>query len=340
MKKIITLLLVCVLLLSSCTAIEKPTQKEYSATFLNVFDTVTKIVGTAESREAFEEKIQPIQDELERYHKLFDIYDEYDGIANLKTVNDKASIAPVYVDTAIIDLLQDCKEYYDDTNGVFNYAMGSVLQLWHQAREDGINDPENAYLPNADALKKASQHIDPNDIVLDLEKSTVFFKDPDLKIDVGAIAKGWSVQRACENAPEGLLLSVGGNVHATGQRTDGKASWSIGIQSPDSNGYLHTISIKKGSVVTSGSYIRTYAVDGKQYHHIIDPDTLYPGELWVSVTVVCDDSGLADVLSTSLFLLNQEKGQELLDKYNAKALWIDEKGNKYYSPGFRDIIKN
>ncbi len=340
MKKIITLLLVCVLLLSSCTAIEKPTQKEYSATFLNVFDTVTKIVGTAESREAFEEKIKPIKDELERYHKLFDIYNEYDGIANLKTVNDKASVAPVYVDTAIIDLLQDCKEYYDTTNGVFNYAMGSVLQLWHQAREDGINDPENAYLPNADALKKASQHIDPNDIVLDLEKSTVFFKDPEIKIDVGAVAKGWSVQRACKNAPEGLLLSVGGNVLATGQRTDGKASWSIGIQSPDNNGYLHTISIKKGSVVTSGSYIRTYAVDGKQYHHIIDPDTLYPGELWVSVTIVCDDSGLADVLSTSLFLLSREKGQELLDKYNAKALWIDEKGNKYYSPGFRDIIKN
>ncbi len=341
MKKVIPLLLACILLFSSCTAPEKPTQKEYSATFLDVFDTVTKIVGYSVSKEDFEASVQPIHDELLRYHKLFDIYNEYDNIANLKTVNDKASVAPVVVDKAILDLLNDCKEYYDTTNGVFNYAMGSVLSLWHEAREDGINDPENAYLPDSNALKNAKEHMNPNDIVLDFEKSTVFFKDPSLKLDVGAIAKGWAVQRACENITENLLLSVGGNVYATGAKGENGTPWSVGIQNPKSTGsYLHTLNLTKGSVVTSGSYIRAYTVDGKAYHHIIDPDTLYPGELWVSVTVVCDDSGLADVLSTSLFLLDIEKGQALLDKYGAKAMWVDNNEKKYYSPDFKNIIKN
>ncbi len=340
MKKFICLLIVCTVLLSSCSASTTPVQKEYTATFIDLFDTVTTVVGSAESKEAFEKKIQPIHDELERYHKLFHIYEEFDGISNLKTVNDKASVAPVVVDTAILDLLEDCKQYYDATNGVFNHAMGSVLSLWHTAREDGVNDPKNAYLPNGKALKEAGEHIDPENIVLDRENSTVYFKDSKLKLDVGAVAKGWAVQRVCENAPKGLLLSVGGNVYATGPKDENGNPWSVGIKNPEKNNdYFHTLNITHGGVVTSGSYIRAYAVDGKLYHHIIDPNTLYPSELWVSVTVVCDDSGLADVLSTSLFLLDQKSGQKLLDKFNAEAFWVDAKGNKYYSPDFQEIIR-
>ncbi len=341
MKRIIALLLVCMVLLSSCTATGQPKQNEYSATFLNLFDTVTKIVGTAESKEAFEKTVQQIHDDLEYYHKLFDIYNEYDNMANLKTVNDKAYIAPVVVDTAILDLLEDCKKYYDATNGVFNPAMGSVLRLWHNAREDGINDPENAYLPDMEELEEAGQHMNPENIIIDRENSTVFIEDAELKLDVGAIAKGWAVQRACEKAPEGLLLSVGGNVYATGPKNKSGSPWSVGIRNPaKNNDYINTLNITYGGVVTSGSYIRAYSVEGKLYHHIIDPNTLYPSELWTSVTVVCDDSGLADVLSTTLFILDRENGQTLLDKYGAKAMWVDNNGNKYYSPEFREIIKN
>ena len=103
--------------------------------------------------------------------------------------------------------------------------------------------------------------------------------------------------------------------------------------------YLHKLSISSGSVVTSGDYQRAYMVAGQVYHHIIDPDTLYPSTLWSSVTIVCPDSGLADALSTALFLLPQAEGQALLDHFGALAMWVDRDGNIFYSPGFEKIIR-
>ncbi len=340
MKRFFSLLLCC-LLLSGCRLQKLPEQKQYTATFLELFDTVTTVVGRAESEEAFQAAVKPLRDELERYHRLFDIYEEYEGTVNLKTVNDRAAEAPVAVDAEIIALLLDCKEYHKASGGVFNPAMGSVLRLWHDAREDGFNDPQNAYLPDTDKLREAALHIDPEQLVIDAEASTVFFSDPMLKLDVGAIAKGWAVQRVCEKAPSGLLVSVGGNVYATGPKAADGTPWAVGIRKPtDNDGYLHVLNIKKGSVVTSGSYQRAYAVAGKLYHHIIDPRTLYPAEFWTSVTVVCEDSGLADVLSTSLFVLDREAGQALLDRYGVEAMWVDTEGNNHYSPGFRGLIRN
>ncbi len=337
----LAVLLLCCLLLCGCTARQAPAQKQYTATFLSLFDTVTTVVGRAESQAAFEEAVQPLREELDRYHKLFDIYNEYEGLVNLKTVNDKAGIAPVKVDRELLELLRDCKAYAAATNGLFNPAMGSVLRLWHEAREDGRNDPQNAYLPEKTALQQAAQHMNPEDILLDFENSTVYFTDPEIKLDVGAIAKGWAVQKVCENAPGGLLLSVGGNVCATGPKYADGTPWAVGIQNPDgSDKYLHILNIQKGSVVTSGSYQRAYTVDGKPYHHIIDPATLYPGTHWVSVTVAAEDSGLADVLSTALFLLDYQQGQALLEAFDAHAMWVDSHNNQYYSPGFQALIRN
>ncbi len=343
MKKLIMIMIGAVLILCGCTApAPKPLpQKQYTATFLELFDTVTTMVGKAESKEAFELRVQPVKEALEYYHKLFDIYHEYDGLVNLKTVNDKAAISPVVVDTAILDLLEDCKAYYDATDGTFNAAMGSVLSLWHDAREYGFNDPENAYLPDDAALKEAAGHADPKNIIIDRESSTVFFADPDLTVDVGGIAKGWSVERIRDIIPEGVLVSVGGNVYAVGPKDLDGTPWAVGIQNPDgTKDYLHILNIHGGSVVTSGDYQRAYMVDGKRYHHIIDPRTLYPSDTWTSVTVLCKDSGLADVLSTALFVSSREQGQPLLDTYGAYAMWVDTDQNTYYSPGFQDYIRN
>ncbi len=329
-------------MLVGCSA--KPTeakQKQYTATFLELFDTVTTIKGYADSEQAFEAVAKDIHDRLEHYHRLFDIYNEYDGMNNLKTVNDKAAISPVTVDTAVIELLEDSKIYYTESGGKFNPAMGSVLSLWRSAREDGINDPQSAYLPDMGALQSAAEHISPDSIVLDKESSTVFFTDAALKLDVGAVAKGWAVQRVCETAPRGLLISVGGNVCATGPKPTDSSAWAVGITNPEGDSeYLHILSITHGSVVTSGSYQRTYSVGDKAYHHIIDPDTLYPSDKWVSVSVVSDDSGLSDMLSTALFLLDREEGQRLVERFGAHAMWVDAQGNKFYSPEFGKLIKN
>lgn len=340
MKRGIASLLLLCLLLSGCAGVGDPEVKQYNATFLTLFDTVTTIVGRAESEADFTAEAQKIHDQLLIYHQLFDIYHDYDGLNNLKTVNDNAGVVPVEVDRAVIDLLLDCREYYELTGGLVNVAMGSVLRLWHVARNDGLNDIANAYLPDMEELKSAAEHMDLSCVVIDEEASTVFITDPEARLDVGAVAKGWSAQRVAENAPGGLLISVGGNVIATGPKDANGTPWRVGVQNPDGgDNYLHTLNITGGSVVTSGDYQRCYMVDGKIYHHIIDPETLYPSEYWRSVTIVCGDSGLADALSTALFLLPYEEGLALAKECGAEALWVNEAGEQFYTPGFEALIR-
>jgi len=341
MKRSIALIL-ALLLLTGCAApvSEVDTTEQYTATFLTLFDTVTTIIGRAESEEAFKETSQTIHDDLLRYHELFDIYNDYDGVNNLKTINDNAGIVPVEVDKAIIDLLLDCKDYYDLTAGRVNVAMGSVLHLWHEARNDGINDPQNAKLPAMDALQEAANHCSFDSVIIDEAASTVYISDPNASLDVGAIAKGWATQRAAENAPTGMLISVGGNVCATGPKLSDGTPWVIGIQDPDAaDKNLHTIFVTEASVVTSGDYQRLFWVEGKPYHHIIDPDTLMPSIYWRSVSVICPDSGLADALSTALFLMDREAGSALAEECGAEVLWVDAAGQEFMTEGFKEIIR-
>lgn len=312
---------------------------QYSRTYLDVFDTVTTVTGTAQSQAQFQSEAAKIHDELVFYHRLFDIYNEYDGIVNLKTVNEYAATAPVKVDPAIIALLKDCKYYDSLTGGKVNVAMGSVLKLWHEARTAGLKDPENARLPDAQMLNHAAKHMDLDNVILDEVASTVYFADPELSLDVGAIAKGWAAQKVAQNAPKGLLINVGGNICATGpKKTDG-TPWIIGIQDPDGgNKTLHTLRVTGGAVVTSGDYQRTYKVDGVSYHHIIDPQTLTSARYWRSVTVMCGDSALADALSTALFLMPLEEGKILAQRCGAEAFWVDASGQESMTSGFRDAI--
>ena len=343
MKKRIITLVLALLMLSGCGL---PTQQKevkiYEVTYLTLFDTVTVIKGGAESEAAFAELAQGFYEELDYYHRLFDIYHDYEGLNNLKTVNDQAGIAPVLVDSAIIDLLLDCRSYYELTGGKVNVAMGGVLRLWHEARSQGLDHPEQAKLPDRSALEAAAAHTDFDCVVIDEAASTVYISDPDVRLDVGAVAKGWSAQRVAVKAPEGMLFNIGGNVCATGPKNESGTPWVIGVRNPAGGAadYVHTLNVSGGSYVTSGDYQRAYTVDGESYHHIIDPDTLMPSRYWRSVTIVCEDSGLADALSTALFLMNRESGQELLDRCSAMALWVDETGNCYYSSGFEALIRS
>ena len=340
MKRLTICILVLCLLLSGCAAEKQPELNRYTATFLDLFDTVTTIVGHAQTQEEFEALAQQVHDGLEYYHHLFDIYNDYPGVNNLKTINDQAGIAPVKVDAAIIELLNDCKSYYELTDGRVNVAMGSVLQLWHVARNHGFNDPANAYLPDTDALAQAAEHVDPDAVVIDEAASTVYITDPMVRLDVGAVAKGWATQKVAENAAQGLLISVGGNVCATGVKKTDDSSWVIGIQDPDNaDGNLHTVYVSGGSVVTSGDYQRCYWVDGEPYHHIIDPGTQMPGRYWRCVSIVCQDSALADALSTALFLLPLEQGRALVESCGADAFWVSLTGEEHMTSGFENIMR-
>ena len=341
MKRLFVGLLVLSLLLSGCAApAETDNTQQYTATFLDVFDTVVTVIGRAASEEEFRPMAQGINDDLKRYHQLFDIYNSHEGINNLKTVNDNAGIAPVKVDPVIIRMLSDCKHYYELSGGKVNVMMGSVLALWHDARNAGINDPASAKLPDMEALNEAAKHTAMDALVIDEAAGTVYISVPDARLDVGAIAKGWATQRTAENAPEGMLISVGGNVCATGPKLPDGTPWVIGIQDPDAaDKNLHTVFVTGSSVVTSGDYQRAYYVEGKPYHHIIDPDTLMPSTYWRSVSIICDDSGLADALSTALFIMDREAGMALAESCGAEAMWVAADGTESMTDGFEKILR-
>ena len=338
MRRIFVIGLILSLLLTGC-ALPEQGKQQHQATFLDLFDTVTVISGMTDSEENFRQQVGQIHDVLLRYHQLFDIYNDYPGFNNLKTVNDHAGMEPVQVDGDIIRLLLDCRNYDELTGHTVNVAMGSVLALWHEARTAGLDDPAHAALPDEEALKNAASHADWAAVEIDEEAGTVYLADPALRLDVGAVAKGWAAQRAAEATPAGFLISVGGNVCATGPKDDSGTPWVVGITDPDGGSdYLHTLYNRDSAIVTSGDYQRYYVVDGETYHHIIDPATLYPARRYRSVTVICGDSGLADALSTALFILPRAEGEALAQNCGAEAMWVDAEGSRFYTQGFQAYI--
>ncbi len=345
-KKIGVLGIVFLGLLVAAVFYNKENELErYTASFLDVFDTKTDIIGYSKSEEEFTEQVTLLKDKFQYYNDLYDIYHTYEGMNNIKTINDNAGVAPVEVDREIIDLLLFSKEMHEKTNGQINIAMGSVLKIWHNYRDAGIADPENAKLPPMEKLQEASAYTDINQIIIDEEASTVYLADPNMSIDVGSIGKGYAVQRVAEYAKEigmeNVLFSVGGNICAVGSRQDG-SDWRIGIQNPDltsEEAYLQKVDVTDASVVTSGNYQRYYMVDGKMYCHIIDGDTLMPAEYFASVSIVTDDSGKADALSTAIFNMPYEEGLAFVNAMDdVEAMWIFTDGTICYSDNFENYV--
>ncbi len=317
----------------------------YSRTSFDLFDTVTVITGFDTSEQAFDTKADKLLQLLEEYHQLYDIYHDYDGINNLKTVNDHAGLEPVAVDDRIIDLLEYSREMYTLTQGMTNIAMGSVLSIWHTYREAGMEDPEHAALPDRAELEAAAQHMDIDSVVIDREAGTVYLPDPQMRLDVGSIAKGYATEMAAAAAQEKgwdhLAFSVGGNVRTIGTKGDG-TPWTAVIQNPDLGAEDATfcrVALTDLSLVTSGSYQRYYTVDGVRYHHIIHPQTLQPENYFVSVSILCSDAGMADALSTAVFNMSYDQGRALIEGLDGvEAAWIDGSGETRYTEGFEQLL--
>ncbi len=317
----------------------------FSTQYLDLFDTLTVIDGYANNQDEFSKQTKKLYEELKTYHQLYDIYNNYENMNNIKTINDNAGVTPVKVDKKIIDLLLMGKEMYEETDGKVNIAFGSVLSIWHVYRAEGLDDPENAKLPPMDELKAANKHVDITKVMIDEEASTVYLEDKDMSLDVGSIGKGYATEKLTDYATsEGmnnLLISVGGNISAIGTKEDG-SKWMLGIQNPDTdseNAYVLKLNAQDQSLVTSGNYQRYYVVDGKIYHHIIDPNTLMPSTYFASVSILNKHSGIADALSTAVYNMPFEEGLALIERIpDTEAMWIYEDGTFAFSSGFEEAI--
>jgi len=318
-----------------------PTYERFQAQWLGLFDTLIIFIGYAESEEEFSRYADIVFDRLETLHRYYDIYNAYENVNNLYTINANAGIEPVQVGDEIISLLLRSKEAYNLTYGITNIAMGPVLRIWHEYRAQGLANPQNAALPPMDSLLLAGDFAGISGIVIDTEKSTVFLAESGMSIDVGSIAKGYAAQQAIQAAIEAgaanVLLSAGGHIVTRGIPY-GRDLWNVGIQNPDRThgapAVIDSILMTNATVSISGGYLRYYEVDGQFFGHIIDPATLLPAYRYQMVAAYHPVSWMADIVSTALFILPIEEGKELAAKTGSQALWMDFDGNFVATQGY------
>lgn len=346
-KACLALLLALCLLLGGCAA-EKQEQETYikfSGGFYEAFDTFTTLSGYAKDQKTFDEAFAAVKEMFMHYHRIYDGYNAYEGINNLYYVNRHAAQGPVKAEPELIELLVWLRQTQPQLRGRVNVAMGAVLQLWHAYREAGVAVPE------MESLKARAQHVDFDKVIIDEEAGTVYFADPELQLDLGAVAKGYTVEivasRLLTSSMPSYIISAGGNVRCGEKPLDGRARWGVSIQDPDDvgidgNGGRKDILYLTGkSVVTSGDYQRYYMVDGVRYHHIIDPDTLMPGGEMRAVTIVTQDSGLADALSTAVFLMPYEEGRAFVDSLaGVEAYWVFDDGSVRFTEGMAAMLQS
>ena len=311
--------------------------------YFSFFDTVSYVYSYAgDPQEDFAANCAEVSAILEEYHSLFDIYYEHSSVTNLKTINDNAGKEPLKVDQKLIDFLLYAKELYTLTNGEMNVMMGSVLSLWHDCRE-AASAGTGASIPDADALSEAALHTSISLLEIDEQNGTVRITDPNARIDVGALGKGYATEKAAEylmaKGVDSYVLNIGGNIRIIGHKQDG-SGWGTGIKNPQSpSQYALKLTIANTSCVTSGDYERYFVVDGVKYHHVIDKDTLMPASYFSSVTIITPNSALADALSTALFSMSYEDGLALVNRIgNVEVLWITADGTQYQTPGLAQLI--
>ena len=291
MKRVGALLLIlCAVVISGCGA-----QKKYSVTWYDSFDTIISLTGYADSRADFDDIANRAHGELLRLHAIFDQYGEHEGVSGVYAYNR----GEMQIEPELVELLAFCDSLYESTGRRNDPHMGAMLRIWYEYRT------QKKGVPPMELLQAAA-------------------KDR-TKLDLGAVAKGWAVEKAAQLiAPEmpAFLIDAGGNIRTGNSPSDGRRWWTVGIQDPRSTGMLTKLAVANLSVVSSGDYERYFEEGDARYHHIIDPDTLMPGGEFAQVTILTKHSGLADYLSTVVFLLPYEEGRTLVESMEGvEAIW-------------------
>ena len=339
---VVAILFLLPALLSSCSL--SPV-KRYSTVIDGPFDTAAQLVIYTKKKSDAETFFSLFREKLEAWDKLADIYYEYDGLNNLRTLNLAAGGSPVTLDPRLLDLLEYGLNAKENTDGRVDLLLGPVLAVWHECRTAGLDDPDNARLPTDEELAAASAIAQNATLEIDRVNSTAYLPVSGSSVDVGAFAKGYATETVCRELEAlgytDFAANVGGNLRVSG--TAGGEPWTLSVRDPIGGGTVGETDARGSlSLATSGSYQRYYTVDGVRYHHIVDPDTNAPAAFgWASVSVLTEDAGVADVLSTALFCLDREAGVSLISRFESpvSVLWIAENGETFAVGAFAEGIK-
>lgn len=239
-----------------------------------------------------------------------------------------------------MSLIKESVKISKETNSAFNPTIYPLMELW------GFTT-KNYYVPKDNEIKPLLNYMDINNIKIDESKNEVSFKDSNMKIDLGAIAKGYTSSKIIdifkENNIKSGMVTLGGNVQVLGKKPDGSL-WKVGIQNPiGEDEYLGVLQTSDKAVITSGGYERNFTKNGKIYHHILDPSNGYPANNGLtSVTIISSDGTLADALSTSLFVMGKDKAIDFYKKsnYNFDFILYSSDNKLIISDGIKDIFSS
>ena len=262
-----------------------------------------------------------------------------DARSELMEVNHQAGIAPVQVHPDLFELIALGTLHSQAKNSHLNIAIGPLVQTWRI----GFSD---ARRPAPEEIEQALLKIDPQQIQLDQENYTVFLKRPGMKIDLGALAKGYSADLIATylrgKGIKDALIDLGGNILTVGQHPVKRQPWRIGIQNPveKRGNHLLVLSVKDKSVVTSGIYERHLEVDGQSFHHIFDSATGYPVETdLASITIISDRSVDGEIWSTRLF---GDSPTSILNTVESlpgiETLLVSQSGKIAYTSGLQSYL--
>lgn len=341
MKKL-RILLLSLVLLTGCTLGTKDKLQQFQKSTITAgFDTTITIIGLTENEKEFDKFFEMAKEKYLYYHELYDIYNNYPNLNNLKTINDKAGVEAVEVDREIIDLLLLSKQY-TELSDYFDITYGSVYKVWHDYREEGIElntQGKPGFVPTQKELETAAITTGWDKVHIDVDKNTVYLSEKGVRLDVGAVAKGYATEKVAQYLEdEGLqyaIISGGGNIRTINSK--GEEPWSVGIAMEGMS--IDAFSLSESmAIVTSGDYQRTYyAEDGEYYSHLTNPQTLYPKNNFRSVSIVTRNSTFADILSTAVYMMDYDEALEFINAYNENnpedtigVFWIVDENPTWY----------
>ena len=256
----------------------------------------------ANALQAFEHVFQ----DFEFLDRLLSVWHETSDISRL---NAAAGREPVKVDPITIDVLGIAHEVSDRTGGQFDVTFGALSGLWK------FDHDQDNRVPHGTEIAKRLPLIDYRALEIDAKANTAFLRRAGMRAHLGGIGKGFAVDRAAlmlrSHGIHDFMIQAGGDLYVGG--THGGRPWRGAIKDPRADRIFAAIDLRNETLSTSGDYERFFIVNGRRYHHILDPDTGQPAGGSRSVTIVTTRAVMADGLSTGIFILGPDAGMRLIE---------------------------
>ncbi len=265
--------------------------------------------------------------EIERIeHKFSTKFDE----SVINSINSNSGIRPVEIDKETFALLARSVSFSADYEALFDITVGPLTELW------GFNSDDDIIIPTENEISALLPLVGYKHIVLDSSKGTVFLAGKGMKIDLGGVAKGYAVDRAADilkrRGVRNFMVNAGGDIVCAGTNSEGRP-WGIGVKHPRESGEL-LVRFRASDIAisTSGDYERFIDVGNNRYHHILLPQTGWPGDLCRSVTVLSDNSELGTVIAKYIFLKGYEEFSKTELSKTIKYFIVEKGGQVKFSP--------